>query len=88
MQIKTPSTNRGANRVLGAFGEVVFDSPDLMEQLGALLAADPRPPHPGCDRYRPGDRSPAVLKDLRAAGRGALGISTGWHARPNWPAFC
>jgi thiol-disulfide isomerase/thioredoxin len=80
--------DREMRKVLGAVGEVDFDSPDLMEQLGALLAADPLPPHPGCDRYRARHRSPAVMKDPRAAGRGALGISTRWHARPNWPAFC
>jgi thiol-disulfide isomerase/thioredoxin len=33
--------DRGANRVLGAVGEVDFDSPELVEQIWGLIAADP-----------------------------------------------
>jgi thiol-disulfide isomerase/thioredoxin len=33
--------DRETRKVLGAVGEVDFDSPDLMEQLGVLLSADP-----------------------------------------------
>ena len=33
--------NPGVNRILGAVGEVVFDSPELMEQLRVLIATDP-----------------------------------------------
>jgi thiol-disulfide isomerase/thioredoxin len=32
--------DRGTNRVLGAVGEVDFDSPELVEQLWVLIAAD------------------------------------------------